>query len=73
MSRSATSTGVVRSAREQLLAAGGLGDDLDVGLGVEQRTEARADELVVVGERDADHGSTRQGSRAHDLGAAAFA
>ena len=46
---------------QQLLAAGCLGDDLDVGLGVQQRPESGAHELVVVGERDADHDGTRQG------------
>ena len=57
---------------QQLLAAGCLDDDLDVGLRVEQRAEAGADELVIVGERDPDHDAPSQGRRAVTIGAAAL-
>ena len=66
MSRSATSTGVSRSARSSCFAAGCLDDDLDVGLRVQQRAEAGADELVVVGERDADHDAPAHGQARGD-------
>ena len=36
-------------------AVGGFADDLEVGLGVEDDAEAGADELLVVGDQDADH------------------
>ena len=54
---------LVQRAQERF-AAGCLRDDLDVGLRVQQRAEAGADQLVVVCERDSDHDSTRQGRRA---------
>ena len=72
MSRSATSTGVVADRAQQLLAAGCLHDDLDVGLRVQQRAEAGADELMVVGQRDPDHDAPAHGRRAVTIGAAAL-
>ena len=45
-------------------AVGGLADDLEVGLGVEDDAEAGADELLVVGDQDADHVASPNGSRA---------
>ena len=42
--------------RDGLRSVAGLGDDLDVRLGLEDRAEAAADERFVVGEEDADHG-----------------
>ena len=35
----------------------GLGDDLDVRFGLEDRAEAAAHERFVVGEQDSDHGA----------------
>ena len=46
-----------------LLAVGGLADDLDVVLRVEQCLEARPDERLVVGEQDANHRERQR--RAH--------
>ena len=40
---------------DRLLAVGGLGDDRDVVLAVEQRAEAGAHHRLVVGEQDRDH------------------
>src|SRR5690606_31064020 len=44
----------------------GLGDDLEVGLEVQQGREGGADQLLVVGEQYADHGS-RTGSTASNV------
>ena len=45
-------------------AVGCRTDDLDVVAGVEQRRETRADQALVVGEQDADHGAGLTGRRA---------
>ena len=51
-----TTSGRSSPARaDRLAAVGGLADDLDVGLGVEDHPEAGAHERLVVGEQDADH------------------
>ena len=45
-------------------AVTGLADDFEVGFGVEDDAEAGADELLVVGDQDPDHGVFPSGSRA---------
>ena len=40
--------------RHRLASVGGLADDLDVGLGVEDHPEPGADDLLVVGDEHAD-------------------
>ena len=55
---------VLADARERLSAVGGLGDDLDVLLGVEDHAEAAAHECLVVGDEDPDHGLGSSGSHA---------
>ena len=42
-------------AFEGLDPIGGLGHDLDVGFGVDDRAKALADDRMVVGDQDADH------------------
>ena len=56
-------------------SVGGLADDLDVGLGVEDDAEAGAHERLVVGDQDADHHGavSRSGRRARTRVAAARA
>ena len=49
---------------QQRFATGRLDDDLDVGLRVQQRAETGAHQLVVVGQRDADHDAPAHGRRA---------
>src|SRR6185436_19535429 len=46
------------------LPVGGLGHDRDVLLGFEQRTEAAADQRLVVGEQYPDHADRSRGSSA---------
>jgi hypothetical protein len=47
---------VLCGQRHGLLAVGGLGDHLDVVFRVEQGPDAAADQRLVVGEEDPDHG-----------------
>src|SRR5262245_16384518 len=46
---------VLDGERDACLAVGGLGDDLDVVLGVQEGPEAAADQGLVVDEQDSDH------------------
>ena len=50
--------------RQRLAAIGGLADELDLGVGVEQRPDAREDDRMVVGQDDADtvHAGPSRGS-----------
>ena len=58
-----TTSGLVSSARATASSpVARLGDDLDVGLGVEDEPEAAAHERLVVGEQDADHARRRRGT-----------
>ncbi len=52
-------------ALERLDAVGRLGDDLQVGLGVEDHAEAGADECLVVHHEEPDHVAASTGMRAH--------
>ena len=56
-------------ALDGLAPVGCLGDDLDIGLGVEDEPEAAAHERLVVGEQDADHADAGvpSGSRARTV------
>ena len=45
-------------------AADGLADHFEIGFGVEDDAEAGADELLVVGDQDPDHGAAPSGRRA---------
>jgi hypothetical protein len=47
---------VLCGERDALLPVGGLGDHLDVVLGLEQRAGARPDERLVVDQQNPDHG-----------------
>ena len=58
MSSRQTSAPESRAAADDLVAATDLGDDVEVGLEVEQRGEGAADEGLVVGQQQPDHGST---------------
>ena len=53
MSIRQTSGRMLRAKRHRLGAVGGLADHLDVGLRVEDHPQARAHELLVVGDEDA--------------------
>ena len=55
MSNRQTSGRSERASVDRLAAVGGLADDLDAGLGVEDHLQAGADDLLVVGDDDADH------------------
>ena len=57
-SSSATSGWLLASRVDDLVAAGHLGDDLEVVLELEQRCEGTAHECLVVGEQQADHAGT---------------
>jgi hypothetical protein len=48
---------------DRLVAVRSLAYDVDVGLGGEDYPEAGADELLVVGDEDADHGASRFSGR----------
>ncbi len=50
----------LRDGRDDLVASADLGDDVDVGLEVEQGGERAADEGLVVGDEDADRGGHGQ-------------
>jgi hypothetical protein len=50
---------VLDRQRHRLPPVGGLGDHLDVVFRFEQRPDAAADQRLVVGEQDPDHGSAR--------------
>ena len=60
MSRRATSTSWARAAASDLVAAGHLGDDLDVVLQAEQRGQRLADHRLVLGEQDLDRAVVMQ-------------
>ena len=55
MSISTTSGFDERRLTDRLEAVLGLGDDLDVALGLQDHPEAGAHELLVVGDEDPDH------------------
>ena len=61
MSMSTTSGRCCGHQSDRLGAGAGLTDHLDVRLGLEQAAEARSDELLVVRDRDPDHGDSRTG------------
>ena len=67
---------VLCGKRHRLLAAGGLGDHLDVVFGFEQRPDAAADQRLVVGDEDPYHDRARalypDGKFGPHLEAAAF-
>src|SRR5581483_10072281 len=50
--------------RYRLMAVAGLGDDLDVLAGVEQRSQSAADQALIVGQQRADHRPDPAGRRA---------
>ena len=62
MSITITSGAALRGALDRLEAVGGLGDDLDVGLAVEDHAEARAHQRLVVDDQDADRHCRRSRS-----------
>ena len=55
MSMRTTSGRVLPATLDGLDAVDGLADDLDVRLGLQDHPEPRAQELLVVGDEDADH------------------
>ena len=52
---STRSTSDAAAQAHRVLGRRGLGDDLEVGLGLEQRADPRADHRVVVAEQQPDH------------------
>ena len=65
MSTTATSGLAGAGGVDRLQAVGGLGDDGHVGLGLDDLAQASADERLVVGQQDPDHGAPpASGSRA---------